>query len=72
VLCASPIVASIARLVQWVVKPGGALSADQLPDHRLGDRRFARLALFVVQQAVDPASMKRRCQCHTSKRRRRA
>jgi hypothetical protein len=47
---AKPMALAIARLVQWVVSPGGAPSVrNRLRNHGIWHQRFARLARFVVQ-----------------------
>ena len=53
VLTASPIAAAIARLVQWVVSPGGGPRVRSINAATRG-RGLAGLARLVAQQRVDP------------------
>ena len=43
-----------ARPVGGLARRRAERALDQLRDHELWDRRFARLARFVVQQPIDP------------------
>ena len=67
VLTAKPIALAIARLVQWVVSPGGGPSVRAINCATTGSGTGGLPGLRVLScsSPSTPASMKRRCQRHT-------